>query len=285
MDDDKRPLSVGAFKAFVAKYEATQGANHEYQRKSLRWSVKTFIVVSIYTAVTTGLFLLGYCTLSEEKNNLYYSQRASIILNKITLVPLLLANVRIGYLLIPEWQNVGNTSATNLTYLFNYRFTRDPLPNGFTSVNDSKKAQGPMAIGPKETLSAGSFETENGAPGYFPQGCVDDTLHGKFRYAYVWGWAKYRDVFKTEKSRETRFCWRLFGTLQIQGIEAFNHLMCDEGNCQDETCDQYNYMKPPPLPTPETCVMSIPVGAQPKETAPQPTSPAAPSTEGGSPPK
>jgi hypothetical protein len=62
--------------------------NNSYQAKSLRWSIGTFIAVSIYTAITAGLFVLGYLTFDNEKTNVYYSQRASVILNN--LLPILI---------------------------------------------------------------------------------------------------------------------------------------------------------------------------------------------------
>jgi hypothetical protein len=263
MDNENHPLSIGAFKAFVTQYQVTQDGNSKYQKKSLSWSIKTFVAVSIYTAITAGLFCLGYCTLTEEKENTYYSQRASITLNDISLVPVQLSNVLIGYIVIPKWQNVGNTSANNMTFLVNFQFSRDDLPNGFTSINQRTKDEGPISIAPKETLSTGGIRDDSRIPMYYPQSCVNDMIIDKFRFSYIWGWAKYRDIFRPNKERVTRFCRRLYGLYTSRGDIVFNQYLCDEGNCQDDACDQYNYMRPPRVPAGETCSpIAIPIGAQ-----------------------
>jgi hypothetical protein len=128
MDDEKRPLSVGAFKAFIAEYKSSQENNDEHQNKALGWSIKTFVAVAAYTAITAALLLLGYCTLEDEKTNTYYSQRASVILRNLLPIPTILNNTIIGYIVIPQWENVGNTYATEMTFHSNFYFSVTTCP-------------------------------------------------------------------------------------------------------------------------------------------------------------
>jgi hypothetical protein len=231
-----------------------------------------------------ALLITAWLTFQNEKTNVYYSQRGSIVLNNIAVTSLSVANPNnvIGYLIIPRWENVGNTEVTNVRFSMNYQFSRDPLPNGFTAVDGSSTTTEPISMGSKQVTSASGFRDAQGAPGLFPQACINDVTQGKFRYVEVWGWAKYRDVFRPDIERITRMCWRLHGLLTLGSESTFNHVLCDEGNCQDESCDKYKLMTPPKLPVPETCQQTIviPAAAVPTEPpatpVPQP-SPTAPS--------
>jgi hypothetical protein len=75
---------------------------------------------------------------------------------------------------------------------------------------------------------------------------ITDVQSGK-KFLYVWGWARYSDVFPNTKQHITRFCWMITpvgdpfayipgkippepGGLQFQ---SRHH---DEGNCADDEC-------------------------------------------------
>jgi hypothetical protein len=73
---------------------------------------------------------------------------------------------------IPKWQNVGETSATSLTFRINYQFSRDDLPLGFTSIDQNQLLEGPADVASKETLNVGGIRDANGAPLYYPQPCL-----------------------------------------------------------------------------------------------------------------
>jgi hypothetical protein len=279
MDHEQRPLSVGAFKTFVAEYKAAKEADDTYQKKTLGWSVKTFIAVSIYTAITAALLLLGYCTLENGKTDTYYSQRASVILRTLLPIPVTQNNTLIGYLVIPQWENVGNTYAAEMTFHSNYFFSRDDLPNGFTVVDGPGKIEGPTSLGSKEFLTTGAFRDINSNPVYFPQSCLSDAVQGRFRFMHLWGWAKYKDILRPNEERTTRFCWRLYGTLTIKAEIQFNHYLCEEGNCQDGACDKYKAMHAPRLPQIEACQpIQIPTGAN-LAQPPVPSEPVSPTTK------
>ncbi len=101
------------------------------------------------------------------------------------LVPVELNKVLIGYIVIPQWENVGNTYASDMTFRSNFQFSRDDLPNGF-SVNDGgAKIEGPTSLGPREVLTTGTFRAADGNPFYFPQPCINDVIQGKYRFAYI----------------------------------------------------------------------------------------------------
>lgn len=256
------PLSVEAFEIFVTQYQTAQAKNNEHQNQNRIWSIRTFVAVAIYTSITACLFVLGTCTLKTEKDNLYYAQRASIILRDALVVPInvavnnILTNQVIGYYFLPQWENVGNTPALEMNSLVNFKFSRDDLPEGFSNVDTPTKVDGPASVGPKQMLNAPAFRQKDGQVGFFPQSCMLQA--DKFRFAYIWGWARYRDVFQHDLIRTTRFCWRIFGTMNLHNEIAFIHALCDEGNCTDESCDRIATSAPhPKLPTDEICEMQI----------------------------
>ncbi|MGA2795884.1 MAG: hypothetical protein ABSE69_20735 [Roseiarcus sp.] len=270
-DQKYGPVSNIVFESFITKYNAAQEANNGYQTKSLNWSVRTFIAVSIYTAVTLALFFLSMCTLQTQKDTFYFSQRASVILSDIDIVPTSWLGTNIGYTLIPRWQNAGGTNADKMSFFINYDFSRDDLPRGFSNV-ESPKEEGPTSVGPKETLGSGAVRDKIGRPIIFPQACLDEMTRGKFRFNYIWGTAIYNDILRPDIARTTKFCWRLYGTLSLRGDIKFNHYLCDEGNCQDDACKAAEKFTAPTLPI-DTCAIQIPIMTVPPEPPVQPAIP------------
>jgi len=58
---------------------------------------------------------------------------------------------------------------------------------------------------------------------------------------YFWGWMAYRDVFSDTKPHITEFC-RHLDTVRTAGGElalAFDFGYCDQHNCTDEHCPDY----------------------------------------------
>jgi hypothetical protein len=270
-EEENRPLSTGAFRSFVTKYGTAQEGNARYQRKSLFWSVLTFCAVAAYTAVTFFVLLFSGLTWVNEKDSVYYSQRATVVLTDLLPVPVSLGPNILGYVVIPQWTNVGNTYASQMNYHNDFQFSHDDLAGGFTAFTGAAKVEGPASLGPKQTLSAGAFRAPNGQPMYFPHTCFFEAAQGKYKYIHVWGWTTYTDILRPEVKRSTRYCWRVYGTLPIEGKLQFNHYLCDEGNCQDDACNVYDRMSAPKsMPEAEQC----PPVAIPSDAAIAPVSPA-----------
>jgi hypothetical protein len=276
-NEENRPLTTVAFKSFEGKYATAQEGNASYQRKSLRFSVLTFCAVSAYTAVTFFVLVFSGLAWKTEKDNLYYSQRATVVLNDLEPLAVALNGTLVGYVVIPEWTNVGNTYASEMNYHDEFQFSHEDLPGGFSAFTGPTKVEGPASLGPKQTLTAGAFRTAEGIPMYFPEPCFLDAVQGKYKFIHIWGWTTYADVLRPENKRVTRFCWSVFGTLNVNGKLEFNHYLCDEGNCQDDACTTvYSRITPPKMPQPELCQpLAIPSAAALAPTA-APISPAQP---------
>lgn len=236
-----------------------------YQHKSLReWvlEIAIFLIVA-GTLVATGLaarFTYGQWDVSfdTEKRSL----RAYVLLNDLQIIPTTANNALLGYIVIPKWQNIGSTAASRMTFLVNYQFSHDDLPSGFTNVDGDRPVEGPTDVAPKETLNVGGIRDKDGQPLYYHKSCLLDLQDQKFRFSYIWGWAKYHDIFEPNELRVTRFCRRLYGTYVLRNEVVFNQYLCNEGNCQDKECDKYEHIPQPRMPTDLCRPITVPIGAQ-----------------------
>jgi hypothetical protein len=66
------------------------------------------------------------------------------------------------------------------------------------------------------------------------------------KFLYLWGWAKYFDVFDDERAHITRFCWQVVvngdpATFRPESNDprerlVFSIIYHEDGNCADEEC-------------------------------------------------
>lgn len=141
----------------------------------------------------------------------------------------------------PLWQNSGATPSKNLRNHTGCEIRNTPLPRGF-DFNQGDESTG--LIPPKATLSGGLAPAIPGAA-ITPRDILDVQAGRKF--LYVWGWAKYYDVFPGTKEHMTRFCWLVSPIgdplTYVPGAQpsapgglAFQTIHHTEGNCADEEC-------------------------------------------------
>lgn len=96
----------------------------------------------------------------------------------------------------PKWFNSGDTP-TRETYVYaHYDLRDDPLPDDY-SFSEPQVTLSPISIGANSGVTSGAWNLEG-----------EDILairEGK-KHFYIWGIARYRDVFDDTPLRETRFC-------------------------------------------------------------------------------
>ena len=141
-----------------------------------------------------------------------------------------------------NWQNSGETPTKNLTIHASGMLRDTPLPVDF-NFNYSTQDTGTGLIPPKMTL-AGGVVPRIPTPALSPQDILD--IQAGTKFFYIWGWARYLDVFPNTPQRVTRFCWiltlvgdpRVFRpeSTNIQERLTFGYLYCPQGNCADEEC-------------------------------------------------
>jgi hypothetical protein len=190
-------------------------------------AVGTGIIVFIYTIFTLLIWIANINGNSVNQENLIYANRAEVGMKEFYFLDL-----PSGYGLIPVWENTGNTETQYMESHINWHISRDELPPGFSNVDQTGPSDVAQISLPAKTENRILF-------GVFPKACIDEMTGGsKFRYAYIWGWARYNDIF-TEKKHVTKFCWKIVGLIKSQSESEKVRLiydLCSEGNCTDKEC-------------------------------------------------
>jgi hypothetical protein len=144
----------------------------------------------------------------------------------------------------PQWRNSGDTPTRRMSLYVECELRNTPLPPGFRF--EDRRPSGVGMIAPKANAFGGIAPVPPQAA-ITPQDIVDSQAARKF--IYLWGWAKYFDVFPSTNQHITRFCWlitpvgdpRAFvpntpGFPPAPGTMAFGFVHHDEGNCADNEC-------------------------------------------------
>ena len=143
----------------------------------------------------------------------------------------------------PIWENSGDTPTKNMTMHTRCMLLDDPLPPGF-NFDENTTITGKALIPPRSTIDGGISPTHP-AQAISPQDIAD--VQSGEKILYLWGWARYSDVFPNTQQHITRFCWFLTplgdpfayvaGKIPPDtGGVSFPSLHHSEGNCADDEC-------------------------------------------------
>lgn len=134
----------------------------------------------------------------------------------------------------PLWINSGNTPTRKLEVYVGYELRDSPLPENFAFPITNKHI--PTMIAPKGIIASTHYDIEG------PD--VVAVSEGR-KHFYVWGVARYRDVFPETEERITKFCCfirnisgnplRAFDE-KTNPVEMLFHLY-DKHNCADGDCE------------------------------------------------
>jgi hypothetical protein len=130
----------------------------------------------------------------------------------------------------PVWKNSGDTPTRNLRFRTNCELRNTPMTVDYSfSTND---APGTGLIGPKSS-ALGGLSPYPEAP-ISAQDLVD--VQAGRKYLYLWGWARYYDVFPDTPEHITHFCWVVLPngdpmTYQPNSTDfRFDHVLFHTGN-------------------------------------------------------
>lgn len=135
-----------------------------------------------------------------------------------------------------HWDNSGSTPARGTTHV-SYRWDQAPLPEDYSFPDLWDQGQPhfntPFVLGPKGTMSVpiGPIATP------IIDGIVEHRIH-----LNVFGWAKYRDVFKDTPEHLSEFCIELIPidvqTEKDSGLRTVKYRFdnCLHHNCYDDDC-------------------------------------------------
>lgn len=124
----------------------------------------------------------------------------------------------------PVWQNSGKTP-TKYLRLWSQKYSEaTDMPEGFD-----------FHVGKElHTGTIGSNKSLLGQPMRF-----SDQEIFELRYIYIWGWARYFDIFKDTIQHNTIFCYRINfhgDPFNAAGDKAFTYPYFRSVNCSDEDC-------------------------------------------------
>jgi hypothetical protein len=104
----------------------------------------------------------------------------------------------------PQWRNTGETGTKQFAAFAHCEIRDTPLPLGYV-FNYEGAIPGIGFIGPKMEHLGGI--TPVGDLYVTPRDIIE-SQNGR-RFIYLWGWAKYTDVFPNTPEHTTHFCWNI----------------------------------------------------------------------------
>ncbi len=143
----------------------------------------------------------------------------------------------------PVWRNSGNTPTKNMRQYATCEIRNSVLPTGF-DFDPTDATYGTGFMPPSMELQA-MPTPPIGEAAITPHDIADAQAGRKF--IYLWGWAKYYDVFPGTREHVTRFCWLILasgdpfafqpntlGAPPTPGALTFSYLGHREGNSTND---------------------------------------------------
>lgn len=136
-----------------------------------------------------------------------------------------------------SWANTGTTPTQNMMMYIGGIVSETMLPTDydFTAEEGGLAAPVPGSMGPHSTVQSGVFPRPSQAAITLTQARA---MGAGNLHLYVWGSAKYRDVFPGSKPHITRFAWEIIAS-DIRGeppVVTFGNGYLIRGNCTDDEC-------------------------------------------------
>lgn len=143
----------------------------------------------------------------------------------------------------PIWENRGDTPTKHMTMHTECVLRDTILPADFDFGYFTSDI-GTVLI-PPNTNIAGSLAPRFPNSGITPEDILEIQAGRKF--LFIWGWAKYFDVFPRTPQHITRFCWQITpmgdpktfipNSQTPEQMLQFDFLHHPKGNCADEECE------------------------------------------------
>ena len=147
-----------------------------------------------------------------------------------------------GWRFRPRWENSGVTPTKNLIIHAWGELRETQLPADF-DFNYPTDDTAPALIPPRLTLNGG-IVPQNPHAHITPQDILD--IQSGKKIFFMWGWAKYNDVFSGTPQHISRFCWMITptgnpllfnpGSTNPEEQLSFPYVYATYGNCADEEC-------------------------------------------------
>src|SRR5262245_56571915 len=135
-----------------------------------------------------------------------------------------------------RWENFGNTPPRDLRTHVVWQAREDPIPKDFAFPDLNEKGQilqahpGTRSLVPPRSSAVSTPAID------IPVSIAGKV--GKKLRIYMWGWARYRDVFESQATYITLFCFDITHITIQDGNVNLVSAYCPEHNCTDKECDQ-----------------------------------------------
>ena len=242
-------------RAIASGTEKAKAQHNPSPPDNSRWWFEFFIVV-FNGILAIGVFLQIFTILYLKKSSdaaqksaeiaeraLIAGQRAFVSAPLISYVPTVDVQTGqiIGWNFVPTWSNTGDTPTRNFTNHVNLLSFEGSIPKDwdfpdFWSSKSSPEERSAvlMGIAPNISISGQSvgISVER----------IAQVIKGE-RSLYMWGWAKYNDVFPGTHQHITRFALHVVvgGDALNKDHVSFNFRFLPKYGCSDEECDYQGY--------------------------------------------
>jgi hypothetical protein len=235
---EQLPLVVKAAEKTQAEAESEKAERHD-KAWNERWLTYS---TAWLAAVTTALALFTYWLWGATRKLVIGSEdtakrelRAYLSVDGIPYFSHVDKSTgRVWWSIHPQWKNGGNTPTKHLFLNTNSLVSSKPLPEDF-EFPEAKGETIKMLIGAHSSIGAAT-QTIDGSD-------LADVASGS-RFFYIWGWAKYRDVFNGTPERITKFCCQITNVTgnptkpydRVQNIVEITFAYYKKHNCMDDDC-------------------------------------------------
>ena len=167
------------------------------------------------------------------KDSLFMLQRAFVHVSNFE--PVLLRSPKTqqpngGMKLVLIWENAGATPTREMVARVNEHWFAKPIGQDFPFPDYPKDASVKMFVAPKAASRASAV--------LIPQGDIA-AIKNHSGHLYIWGWARYHDVFEKTPEHITRFCSEVIDSTVNPNVSvSFETPACETGNCRDDECKE-----------------------------------------------
>jgi len=205
------------------------------ERKITDATVALAWITGVLALFTAGLWFATYRLVREAKDTAKRQLRAYLSIDGFPYVSHLdTTDNTIWWSIHPVWKNGGATPTTSLFLNTDASLRNEKLPDNF----DFPGAPGEtirMLVGANATVTARTLAIK---------GADLMAVRDGTKFFYIWGWAKYKDIFPDTPERITRFCnhiTHVTGNPRLHYNRDTNPVeitfsFYQENNCMDEGC-------------------------------------------------
>jgi hypothetical protein len=258
---DKVPLAIKIVPAPKTEAEAEAEAKDRDEKatldRKLVWFTGLLVIVGFLQFVAIGVqAVFLWLSFKESRKSTDVARDAMIAGERAFVFATAVlpfwefdeANSQYNWRFRPQWQNSGDTPTRNMVMNTECLLTDDVLPPGF-DFEGATVATG-TALLPPNSQSGGGLAPRAPAPAITPQDILEVQLGKKI--LWLFGWARYHDVFPGTPEHITKFCWRVvilgdpvaFDPKVNEQSLKFPNILHTEGNCADDECKKYGPNRP-----------------------------------------